>query len=764
MSEPSPGLAIAWRIAASEAGAAGYTKIECAHLMMGLLSLDKANPKALKDLGFDPALMSRVAAEEAAIRKLFDPLALSTKVLRRDLRSRVKKRPVRAKGVMSRSAASKVAFEKAQHLAGTAPINALHLMAVLLREPDPVIGALVADRRLGSDLVDRALAAAARSFPTAPTRRTPTSKIARPRETKALHSAQAEGALVRFGRDLSGQARRGEIGPVVGRRKEIAAVLQALARSTSTNPLLVGEAGVGKTAIVEAVALRGAAGKDPVLVGKRIVELNVGALLAGTEVRGEFEKRMKELLAELRATPGVLLFINDIHLVVGAGRAGSGVEAGSLLTPALARAEVQVIGATTLKAFRDSIEKDSALERRFERIDVAEPSISETLEILKGIKEVFEKRHVLAISEDALEAAVQLSVRFDTDHRLPDKAVDLVARAAARSQTPTVDARGIAEALAEKRGLPIEVVTDGAGEGARLLKLEAQLKSKIVGQDAAVAAVAARIKLAHTGASGKSGPLAVFLLLGPTGVGKTETARSLARFLFSGPDDLSRFDMADYADEQSVARLTGASGALTEAIRTRPRSVILFDEVEKAHPKAFDLLLTLFETGSLTDAQGRAADARQAIVVMTSSVGNKASTTKPAMPSVAETVPFTRTGRQKAELRQLFRPELLSRIDDVISFRALDEGDVKRIARPILAALITRVRKTHGVLVRFEPEAETFVLRAGMDAEKGIRELKDVIERLVDIPLAKLAVTGKLAQHPEWKAVHEGGGLYFLPE
>ncbi len=790
MSDLSPGLAIAWRIAASEAGAAGYPKIECAHLMMGLLSLDKANPEALKDLGFDPAQMSRVGAELSAINELFESASVSTRVLRRDLRLRVKKRPSRGKGVMSRSAASKAAFARAELLAGAAAVNSLHLLSVLIKGSDPAIVSLFIEHGLGPDLAAKAEAAAA----------LPVDQIAarKPNEAKASSGRESppprprgEGALARFGRDLTAQALRGEIGPVIGRRKEILAVLQTLARSTKSNPLLVGEAGVGKTAIVEALAIRGVAGKDAEVLGtKRIVELNVGALIAGTEYRGEFEKRMKELLDELRASKDVILFIDEIHTIVGAGRAGSGLDAANLLKPALARGEIRVIGATTINEFRESIEKDAALERRFEKIDVPEPSVPETLEILRGVRSRFEKHHGVRITDEALEVAVSLSERFDTDHRLPDKAVDLIDKAAARSRVPSlsrpgvpvgeskdlaptpVDARAVAEVLAEKRGLPIEIVIDGSGAGARLLKLEAHLKSKIIGQDEAVAKVAARVRLAHSGLSERGGPLAVFLLLGPTGVGKTEMARSLAKFLFGGPDDLTRFDMSEYMEEHSVSRLIGAPpgyvghdepGQLTEAIRRKPYSVILFDEVEKAHPKMFDVFLQLFDAGRLTDSQGRVADARNTIVVMTSNLGSGNSPT-PVGFAGNQTVPLTKAARVKADLRRFFRPELLNRIDDVITFRPLDEADVRRIARPLLARLVTQIRKKHGVFLRFETEAEAFVVQSGFDAERGVRELKRVIERLVEMPLSSLALSGKLGQHPAWKAVYDEGGLYFLPE
>jgi ATP-dependent Clp protease ATP-binding subunit ClpC len=782
MSESSPGLTVAWRIAAAEAGSAGAAKIEPHHFLIGTLSLDKVNSQVLEGLGIHPDLLSRVAGEQAAIQQLFELAPVSPRTLRRDLRARLTPRPARSTGVMARSVVSKAAFASAGALASDGSVNALHLLCVLLRDPDPLITALMAAHGLGRDLADRAEHAAARVAAAPEPGREPT-----PAGRGSSPAASPASALARFGRDLSAQAARGEIGPVIGRRKEILNVLQTLARSTKSNPLLVGEAGVGKTAIVEAVAIRGVAGKDAqVLGGKRIVELNLGALLAGTEYRGEFEKRITQLLDELRASPEVILFIDEIHTVVGAGRGGGGPDAANLLKPALARGEIRVIGATTIHEFRESIEKDAALERRFERIDVPEPSEAEALEILRGLRSRFEKHHGVKIADDALSAAVSLSVRFDPDHRLPDKAVDLIDKAAARSRVPklshpaeptsgivsfvgtTVDARVVAEVLAEKKGLPIEIVAGGESAGARLLDLDDHLRSRIIGQDEAVTRVAARVTLAHARLSERRGPLAVFLLLGPTGVGKTEMARSLASFLFGSPDDLARFDMSEYMEEHSVARLIGsppgyvghdAPGQLTDAIRRKPYSVLLFDEVEKAHPKVFDLFLQLFDAGRLTDAQGRVADARNAIVVMTSNLGTTAEAATMGF-APDEDVAATAT----ADLGRFFRPELLNRIDEIIRLRHLDEADVRSIARPLLAALVTRVRESHGVELRLGPEAEAFVVRSGFDPEKGVRELKRAIERLVEMPLSNLALSGELARHPAWKAVHDGLVISFVPD
>lgn len=763
MSETSPGLAVAWRIAATEAAAAGYPRIECAHLLMGIFSLDKATAKVMKDLGLDAAQMGRVAGEQAAVLELFGSAGASPRALRRDLRSRVKRRPQRPKGLMSRSTAAKAAFARAEALAAGQALNSLHLLSVLLRDPDPVISSLLVAHGLGPDVADRAEAAAMKAIKSVAIRREPTT--AKPRRPGAAPPGAGTGSvLARFGRDITAQARAGEIGPVIGREAEIRAVLETLSRPNRNTPLLVGEAGVGKTAIVEGVALRGVLGKEPVLGGKRIVELNLASLLGDAGTRGGSEQRMRDLQDDLRASGDVILFIRGIHAVVGAHRAGSIHDAANSLKQVLARGEVRVIGTSTPDEFRRNIEKDAAMDRRFEKIDVKEPAPNEALEILRGLKGRFEQRHGVEITDGAFESAVSLSVRFDPEGRLPGKAVDLIDGAAALPRPATrtqpgvrggktkvargspVDGRAVAEALAEKKGLPVEILTDGSGEGARLLKLEAHLKSKLVGQDEAVAKVAARIRLAYAGRSERQGPVATFIFLGPQGVGKSEMTRALARFLF-GPDNLVHLEMSEFAQEPDLARFI-------EAIRGKPRSVLLLDEVEKAHVSMADRLLEFLDT----------ADARNTIVVMTSNLGNPEGRPKAGQDAGAATVPLTRTGRAKAGLRRFFRPEFLKRVDDIIAFRPLDEADVRRIARPLLAALVTNVRKTHGVLLRFEPDAEALVIRSGFDAVNGVRELKGAIERLVARPLATLAVSGKLAQHPAWKAVHDEGGIYFLPE
>ncbi len=478
MSETTAGVTFAWRVAAVETGLTGSHQIECGHLLLGLLSLGKANARALAEMGMDPGALGSILAEAASVESLLGGASL-VRDLRRSLRPRLNRGEARPAGPISRTPEAKAAFSRAGLLAFGRPANALHLLSALLGNPDPVIDAFMRAESLNPILAAKAADAAARAIEPPPTPKEGDVAGAAAPAARGPRDGGSGSALERFGRDLTALAAREEIGPVIGRRAEILAVLQTLARSTKSNPLLVGEAGVGKTAIVEAIALRGFAGKDgAVLGGKRIVELNMGALLAGAEYRGEFEKRVKEILDELKARPEVILFIDEIHTLVGAGRAGGGPDAANLLKPALARRGMRVIGATTPAEFRETIEKDKALERRFEKIEVPEPSVDETLTILRGLRPRFETHHQVRIEDAALEAAVSLSVRFDAEHRLPDKAVDLIDKAAARARVPAlsqapgstgggatastpVDARSVAEVLAQKRGLPADLLTDG---------------------------------------------------------------------------------------------------------------------------------------------------------------------------------------------------------------------------------------------------------------------------------------------------------------
>jgi ATP-dependent Clp protease ATP-binding subunit ClpC len=811
---------VAWKIAAAEAGGAGHPQIERVHLLVGLLSLEKAlrAPQGAGELS--PAALDSVRAERADLNEILAGLALDASDLRRALRERAGRGSGAVPGPISRSPDCKSAFARAERLAGDAGLTCLHLLAAILESPGDAIREVLADRRVPVETLLRRARAFAGIGP-APER--PPGELS-PAAPVVLGIAQAQAVadraqaaagaaappgsggdgpeggtpmLDRYSRDLTRLAAQGALAPLVGRRQELLQVLQTLARSGKSSPVLVGEAGVGKTAIVEGLAIRAAAGKDPaVLGGRRIVELNLGALLGGTDYRGEFEKRLTRILDETRACPGLILFIDEIHTVVGAGRVGSGgTDAANILKPALARGELLVIGATTLDEYRRHIESDPALERRFDKIEIREPTPEEALEILWGLRRRFEEHHGVTVDDEALEAAVKLSVRFDPEHRLPDKAVDLVDKAAARARVPMlsmlspeaapagagaapparVGARLVAEVLAEKRRLAIDLVAAELGErgGARVLEVEAFLEERLVGQHAAIERIASRLRLAHAGLAERRGPIAVLLLLGPTGVGKTELARLLAEGLFGDAGGLVRFDMSEYMEEHAVAKLLGAppgyvghedEGLLIERLRRRPHAVVLLDEVEKAHPRLFDVFLQVFDEGRVTGARGGVADARNAVFVLTSNLGS--SGPKPR-PGFAEETPGAGAAAvERAALeaaKGFFRAELLNRIDDVIVLRPLDEADAGRIAERLLQALVAIARHRHGIELRVEPDAVAAVAAAGFSLAYGAREMRRAVERLVQAPLAQLVLSGEIARHRVWRLSRERDAVRLLP-
>ena len=791
MNDLTPAASLAWKIAAAEASGARHSLIECVHLVIGVLSLEKLAHEA-PSAALPRAVMEGGRRESLRLQPVLQRVGLKATDLRRALRGAAGTGSGQvAAGPISRSPALKRAFQRANELARDAPINSLMLLAALADQPDPVFTqVLSAAGTSAASLAREALAAAKTPEPAAPP-----AAVAVPEAEASPSLASDTPEIDRYGRDLTRLATLGEIGPILGRRQELLQVIQTLARSTKNNPVLVGEAGVGKTAVVEALAIRAALGKDPaVLGGKRIVELNMGALVGGTQFRGEFEKRLAAIVAEAKAHPEVIVFIDELHTLVGAGQVGEGgMDAAQILKPALARGELRLIGATTISEYRRYIEKDPALERRFEKIEMLEPSRLETIAILEGLRAKWEKHHGVRIDEAALVAAVDLSVRFDADHRLPDKAVDLVDKAAARTRIPmlsmqaptdqpataaapaaplgTVTERTVALVLAEKMRLPIELVSQSLGseKNARLLKLDAFLRSRLVGQDEAIGRVARRLQVAHAGLAERKGPLAVFLFLGPSGVGKTELARLLAEFLFGGRSDLIRFDMSEFMEEHSVSKLIGSppgyvghdeEGQLTSKLRSRPYSVVLLDEAEKAHPRIFDLFLQLFDAGRLTDAKGQTVDATSAIFVMTSNLGAAAREKL----GFGGGVSLPPQAPALEEARRWFRPEFLNRVDEQIVFRLLDKSDAAQILGPLLDALARSVEEQHGSKLVFTPEAAAFIVERGFNASSGARGLERAVERFVQGPLSELMLSGKLTRAAEWRLVYDEGGVYLLPE
>ena len=786
MTELSYGAMLAWQVAARETVAGGHKLIGREQILAGVCSLGKL----LRSIGagLQPQAYQSLHVESNAVAEALRGCGLDAKQLRRLVRQRIGRGSYDHTGlVVHRDEKCKAIFGRAEELAQPGGIvTCLHLLAALTEEPGPVVSQVLrevavrpATLRERSLVVGLGAARAGEGKPGAPPGGVATG------ETPYLDH---------YGRDLTQEAREGHLGPFVGRRQELLQVIQTLARRSKNNPVLIGEAGVGKTALVEALAIRVAQGKDPqILDGKRIVELNMGSLLAGTRYRGEFEARLEGILGEARAHPEVILFVDELHNVIGAGRAEGSMDAANLLKPALARGDLRCIGATTIAEYRRYIEADAALERRFERIPVDEPSPEETLAILRGIQPKWEEHHGVEITGQALEAAVGLSVRFDGDHQLPDKAIDLVDKASACARVPALSMEPgtmygagsdggvtsiserlvvtdmtVAEVLAEKIGLPLEVVTgylEGIGQ-LRLRDLEAYLNSHLVGQGGAVRTVSQRLLLAHSGLVRRRGPLAVFLFAGPTGVGKTEMARLLARFLFGAESAMIRLDMSEYQEPHSVARLVGSppgyvgyesEGQLTGKLRTTPYSVVLLDELEKAHGSVCDLFLQVFDEGRLTDAKGRTADASNAIFVMTSNV------------ATARRMGFGQREAEAvgaalvAELRSSFRSEFINRIDEVVVFRSLDEDDIRQILAPMIEEVREALQKQHGVTLYVAPEAQTHLAQAGFSPTYGARELRRTVDRLLQAPLSELVLSGSPHEHPCWQVVPGDDGLAIQP-
>ena len=803
MKELSAGASLAWHMAAVEAGAAKHQFIGKEHMMAGALSLEKV--LGGENEGITPDMRELLQAECSSIEDVLRAFELDSTQLRRQIRTRLGKGTFkRTEKVVHRSEDCRRVFARAERMAQPGQATCLHLLAAILEEPGDVISGVLAEAGVkAADLRERALANARRETGDGRREAGEEEKILRcaqndragePEKVQAGEQKQdltATHFLDRYGRDLTQEAKEGKLGPIIGRRQELLEVIQTLARRTKNNPVLVGEAGVGKTAIVEALAIRIAEGKDSdILGGKRIIELNIGSLVAGTKYRGEFEERLTRIIKEAQAHPEVILFIDELHNVVGAGRAEGSMDAANIIKPALARGNLSCIGATTIAEYRRYIEPDSALERRFEKVIVNEPNADETMAILRGMRPKWEEHHKVRIADKALEAAVNLSVRFDPDHQLPDKAIDLVDKAGARTRVPVLsmmpgdgrrmtddgrrEAGGevteltVAQVLSDKIGVPLEVVT-GHLEGmaqSRLLELNSFLKKRLIGQDEAVERVCRRLLMAHAGLAQRRGPLGVFLFLGPTGVGKTQLAKLMAEFLFGSESDMIRLDMSEYMEEHSAAKLIGSppgyvgheeEGQLTGRLRTKPYSVVLLDEVEKAHPRVFDLFLQVFDEGRVTDAKGRTADARNAIFVMTSNI----------QPGKQFNVGFqdkaeSRTAMQH-EVKARFRAEFINRVDEQIVFRPLSEEDARRILRPMLDAISEELRKRHNVTLHVSEEAEQALAQAGYSPEYGVRELQRTVERLVQAPLSGLILSGRLKEHDAWQVVRGEQGLVVVP-
>jgi ATP-dependent Clp protease ATP-binding subunit ClpC len=777
-------------LAHEEAERLHHNYIGTEHLLLGLIREDGGVAgRVLRELGLEPARVKEMVERLTGIG--------------RHAGGRIELAP-------GTEHVLQMAVEEARRM-GHHYIGTEHLLLGLIRQGEGVgIDVL---RRLGVT-PEQIRRQTRRILQESPTRRTPE------REKGARQTQTAKTPLVdQLATDLTQLAEEGKLDPVIGRQMEIERVIQILARRTKNNPALIGEPGVGKTAIVEGLAQRIIAAETPEpLLEKRVLQLDVGSLVAGTMYRGQFEERLKRVIDELKAS-GAILFIDEVHMLVGAGSAGSSVDAANILKPALSRGELQVIGATTLDEYRKHIESDAALERRFQPVMIEEPTIEEAIDILKGVKGPYEEHHKLEITQDALEAAVHLSARYVTDRFLPDKAIDLIDETASRVRMykspeavslketvdelraarqahaqalddaryddaqefmereseleeklktlragwdrsedgPKVTSSDIAEVVSMWTGVPVMQIAQEESE--RLLQMEQELHKRIVGQDEAIVAISKSVRRSRAGLKDPKRPIGSFIFLGPTGVGKTELTKALAEFLFGSEDALVQIDMSELMERHTVSRLVGAppgyvgyedAGQLTEAIRRRPYSIVVFDEIEKAHPEAHNMLLQIMEEGHLSDARGRKVDFRNAILVMTSNVGadliRRQTQLGFALKHDEETKEkFAYEDMRKKltdALNKQFRPEFINRVDSVIVFHALSKAEIAEIVDLELAKVAARL-SDYEIQLRTTDEGRLHLADLGYDPEMGARPLRRVIQNKVEDYLSDALLGGK---------------------
>ena len=627
-------------------------------------------------------------------------------------------------------------------------------------------------------------------------------------------------ALDQYSRDLTQMAAEGKLDPVVGREKEISRLIQILSRRTKNNPCLVGEPGVGKTAIAEGLAQRILAGNVPETIkDKRLVVLDLSGMVAGSKYRGEFEERIRKVVDEVRENQGILLFIDELHTIIGAGGAEGALDASNILKPSLSRGELQIIGATTLEEYRKYIEKDAALERRFQPVTVEEPSEEEAYEILKGLRPYYERHHKVEISDEALEAAVKMSVRYINDRFLPDKAIDLIDEAASKVQlsgyqasseiedlsreiqeilqekeraiktgylslakecqekqkeaearleqlqvkeekknqrkSGKVDEKAVASIVSDWTKIPVQRLTEG--ETRRLAQLEKELHKRVIGQEEAVRAVSQAVKRGRVGLKDPNRPIGSFLFLGPTGVGKTELSKALAQAVFGSEQAMIRVDMSEYMEKHSVSKLIGSppgyvgydeGGQLSEKVRRNPYSVILFDEIEKAHPDVFNILLQVLDDGHITDAHGRKVDFKQTIIIMTSNAGAQAIVEPKQLGFISQKDEKKDYEKMKSgvmeEVRRLFKPEFLNRIDEIMVFHTLNKEEIRKIVLLLLKSLEKRCEEQMDIHLNVTNSAVDYIAEAGFDAKYGARPLRRAIQSKIEDRLANELLEGKI--------------------
>ncbi len=800
------------------ASAMGHTYIGSEHLLLGLLAEDSGvAAHYLTERGASAEKIKRAIEEMAGVGS---PTPLSAS----DMTPRTKK-------IIETSLYA--SQENGQDYIGTE-----HLLLALLNEEDCVAVRLLESQGVSLNDLRQDLLAFLGSAGAGREENDRTSRFGSG-DNRSSAASEAAPTLKSFGRDLTALAKEGKIDPVIGRESETERVIQILSRRTKNNPCLIGEPGVGKTAVVEGLAERIVAGNVPEnLRSKSIITLDIAAMIAGAKYRGEFEERFKSVMEEVRKNPDLILFIDEIHTLIGAGAAEGAVDAANIIKPALARGEMQVIGATTIAEYRKHIEKDAALERRFQSVMVGEPSREEAVQILKGLRDKYEAHHKLKISDGAIEAAVNLSARYIPDRFLPDKAIDLIDEAASRLRisahtSPTelkdleqklqalshekeeaisaqdferaahlrdeeqklkadydakkgewertkadkdlsVSEADIADIVTQWTGIPVNRLLEEESE--KLLHLDELLKARVIGQDAAVTAVSRAIRRGRMGLKDPRRPVGSFIFLGPTGIGKTELAKALAEVMFGDRSAMIRLDMSEYMEKHSVSKLIGSppgyvgyeeGGQLTERIRRRPYSVVLFDEIEKAHPDVFNILLQVLEDGVLTDSQGRHVDFRNTILILTSNVGASelagAKSLGFTSGNESENDEKIRRDRMMSALKSTFRPEFLNRIDDIIIFNSLGKEDIEAIALLMLEDVVKRIEEL-GIHIRFDASVPELLAKEGFDPAYGARPLRRAVVRLVEDAVSTEILEGRIHAGDSIAARAEDGKLIFTKE
>jgi len=797
-------------LAHQEAERARQNSIGTEHLILGLMDEEGGVAgRVLRDLGMTPERVREVVQRVTGTSASFDP-------------SHIELAPETQQVL-------EFAIEEARRL-GHHYIGTEHILLGLIRVESTGMEVL---RRLGvtADQIRRQTRRVLNESASS----SPTPAGPQPGKGGAAANNPKTPLVDQLASDLTSKAEEKKLDPVIGRQKEIERVIQILARRTKNNPALIGEPGVGKTAIVEGLAQRIIDGDVPApLMNKRVLQLDVGSLVAGTMYRGQFEERLKRIIDELKQS-GAILFIDEVHMLVGAGAAGSSVDAANILKPALSRGELQVIGATTLDEYRKHIESDAALERRFQSVQVDEPSEEETIQILKGIRGAYEEHHHLVISDEALEAATHLSSRYVTERFLPDKAIDLIDESSSRvrmykspaakhakdlfgqlrqarqnrtlaqeegnsedikeweeretdlgqqierlrtgwdrANSPVVSAEDIAEVVSMWTGVPLMQLAEA--ESQRLLKMEDELRSSIVGQEDAIVAISRAVRRARAGLKDPKRPIGSFMFLGPTGVGKTELTKSLAKFMFGSEEAAIQLDMSEFMERHTAARLVGAppgyvgyedAGQLTEALRRRPYSIVVFDEIEKAHPEVHNMLLQIMEEGHLSDAKGRKVDFRNAIIVMTSNIGADMIKNQTSLgfslkrdEATEEKLSYDDMRKRLNEsLKRAFRPEFINRMDSIVIFRSLNKEDIQRIVSLELFKVSERL-KDHQIVLTASDEALSLLASQGYDAEFGARPLRRVIQQKVEDPLSDRVLGGEFLNGDSVKVeVNDDGEL-----